>query len=190
MDRPKEDVALFDMDGTLFDHNAALDKDLAKLRSPEEPIYTAPIKPDYPQYIKERTYLIRESEEWWAKLPKFKLGWDVLKEARNLEFKIMILTQGPKYAPRAWSGKMICLAKHLPGVDVTMTRDKGLVYGRIFVDDYPPYAERWLSNRPRGLVVMPANKENESYKHPQVIRYDGTNLPEVIKRMAAAKHKQ
>ena len=32
---------------------------------------------------------------------------------------------------------------HLPGVPVTITMDKGLVYGKVLVDDYPPYVERW-----------------------------------------------
>lgn len=60
---------------------------------------------------------------------------------------------------------------------------KGLVYGAILVDDWPEYVERWLKHRPRGLVVMPASSNNVGYNHPNVIRYDGSNIDEVRKRM-------
>jgi len=43
------------------------------------------------------------------------------------------------------------------------------------------YVERWLSWRDRGLVIMPANEGNKNFSHPQVIRYDGSNL-EVVKK--------
>jgi hypothetical protein len=61
-----------------------------------------------------------------------------------------------------------------PDVDITITRDKGLVYGLVLVDDWPKYILRWLKWRPRGLVIMPASTSNEKFKHPQVIRYDGS----------------
>ena len=58
-------------------------------------------------------------------------------------------------------------------VKITMTEDKGLVYGKILVDDFPEYIERWLQWRPRGLVIMPAHEHNEQFKHPNIIRYRG-----------------
>jgi hypothetical protein len=77
--------------------------------------------------------------------------------------------------------------KHLgQGVDITITRDKGLVYGKVLVDDWPEYINRWLEWRPRGLVIMPANEANKGYFHPQVIRYDGKNLGVVKEAMEKA----
>jgi len=180
-----EIVALFDMDGTLCDHDGALVKDLENLRSPHE-LRIVKLKHPLPNYLFKRSELIRANESWWENLPKFKLGWDVLKATQKLGFKIMILTQGPRSKPYAWSGKMKWLAKNMPGVDVTITRDKGLVYGRVLVDDFPPYIERWLKSRPRGLVIMPAHESNKDFSHPQVIRYDGSNLQEVKKALKAA----
>ncbi len=186
-----ENVALFDMDGTLCDYEKGLFDSLEKLRSPEEKVFFLPITDDCPEYIRERADLIRSSESWWANLPKFKLGFDILDVAEKLGFRIMILTQGPRKNPASWSGKKIWIDKNLgQDVDITITRDKGLVYGRILVDDFPKYIEKWLEHRPRGLVIMPANKENATFKHPQVIRYDGTNLKEVKDTMKKARDRQ
>lgn len=175
-----ENIALFDMDGTLCDYDKGLSDELEKIRSPLEPIYSKPIRDDAPDYMRNRANLIRASEEWWENLPRLKIGWDVLDVAKNLEFRIMLLTQGPKSNPLAWSGKKRWIDKNLgKDIDITITRDKGLVYGKVLVDDYPEYIERWLKWRKRGLVVMPANNSNKDYKNHQVIRYDGSNLEEV-----------
>lgn len=72
-------------------------------------------------------------------------------------------------------------------MDITITRDKGLVYGKVLVDDYPGYIERWLKWRKNGLVIMPASKSNKDFKHEQVIRYDGSNLEEVSLAMESVK---
>ena len=123
-------------------------------------------------------------------MPKFKLGWDILEIVKSLGFKIMILTQAPRKNPNAWSGKKICIDKHFgEDFDVTLTRNKGLVYGKILVDDFPGYIEKWLEWRKRGLVIMPANESNKDFKNPQVIRYDGTNLDEVKKAVEEIKRK-
>lgn len=186
-----EPIALFDMDGTLCDYEKGLARSLKKLKSPHE----SPIKPpfrDVPKYLMERMNLIRQSEEWWSKLPKLKLGFDIWKLAGQCGFRRMILTQGPKYNPRSWSGKKIWIDKNLgKRVDITITRDKGLVYGKVLVDDYPEYIERWLKWRPRGFVIMPAAVGNESFRHKQVIRYDGNVdvYAQICVRMMSLKEK-
>ena len=175
-----EDIALFDMDGTLCDYETGLRTSLEKLRSPGEDPIKMPIRDDAPEWLRERSNIIRSNKTWWATLPKFQLGFDIWNTAETHTFRRMILTQGPKRNPEAWSGKKIWIDNNLgQDVDITITRDKGLVYGRILVDDWPEYIERWLQWRPRGLVIMPANSSNKQFKHPQVIRYDGSNLAEV-----------
>ena len=137
--------------------------------------------------MKKRADLIQSSESWWESLPKLQIGWDVLKLAKEIGFRIMILTQGPRRNPASWSGKKKWIDKNLgPDVDVTITRDKGLVYGKVLVDDYPVYIKEWLNWRKRGLVIMPANEQNKDFSHPQVIRYDGTNLEQVKRAMIKA----
>jgi len=63
---------------------------------------------------------------------------------------------------------------------VTITMDKGLVYGRLLVDDYPDYVSAWLRWRKRAFVIMPAHPWNEGFAHPQVYRYQG-NRPEMVR---------
>ena len=104
MDKSSENIALFDMDGTLCDYNKAMNESLEKLRSPEEPQINWSHN-DNPYYIQNRADIIRASESWWENLPKFQLGWDVLEIAKSLEYRIMILTQGPRKNPVSWSGK-------------------------------------------------------------------------------------
>ena len=185
-----EDVALFDMDGTLCDYEKSLLEKLEEFRSPNEPIWSSPVKDDAPEYIKRRADMIRHSEEWWTNLPKLQLGWDVLGIAKELGYKIMILTQGPKANPFSWSGKKMWIDKHLgQDVDLTITRDKGLVYGRVLVDDFPKYIERWLTWRTRGVVIMPANDSNLNFSHSQVTRYNGSNLEEVRAMLTKARRR-
>ena len=184
-----ENVVLFDMDGTLCDYETALKESMEKLRHPNEPSYYGPPKDDAPAYLRARADLIRSKTSWWANLPKFKLGFDIWDLCVQLEFRNMILTQGPKRNPNAWMGKKLWLDKNIgEEADVTITRDKGLVYGRALVDDFPKYIIRWLEWRPRGIVIMPAQEHNINFTHPQVTRYDGSNFIEVVDIMQRLKN--
>lgn len=183
-----ENVALFDMDGTLCDYNQGMLRALESLYGPNEDQISEEHFHSAPDYIRNRIELIRSRESFWTDLERFQLGWDVLPIAEELGFRTMILTQGPRNHPEALSGKLRWLHTHLPDIDFTLTRDKGLVYGRVLVDDYPKYIDRWLTWRKNGVVIMPAQEVNEDYSHPQVVRYDGSNLDEVRERMAGALH--
>jgi 5'-nucleotidase len=168
----EQPIALFDMDGTLCDYDGALDAALSALRSPKEP--TRRIRDREPKWLKARMDLIRSRVEWWEKLPMFKLGFHIWELAGELNLRRMILTQGPKRNPNAWVGKKLWIDRNLgQDTEVTITRDKGLVYGKMLVDDFPDYILKWVKWRPRGLVIMPASDENKNFRHPQVFRYDG-----------------
>ena len=186
-------LALFDMDNTLFDYDGQLRLDLAKLASPGEPCPFTDNTIDlwdedtYP-YLKARSSLITRVPGWWRDLPKFKLGWDVYRIAETLGFMTAILTKGPSSKAHAWAEKVECIQNHLgckAQINIVGEADddgfhaKGNVYGRILVDDYPEYMNSWLKHRPRGLGIVPAKPYNEGYEHPQVIRYDGSNLTAV-----------
>ena len=100
-------------------------------------------------------------------------------------FLLHVLTKGPKYTRAAWSEKADWCAENLPDALITVTQDKSLMYGRVLVDDYPPYFEKWLEVRPRGLVVCVAHPWNGDFakggakEHPNVFRYNGTNREEL-----------
>jgi hypothetical protein len=186
MDSFETKVALFDMDGTLADYDSQLLKDLKKIASPNEP----PIDGEKDAhrvggYIEARRHTITSQVGWWLNLKKLKLGIDILKLCKEIGFEIVVLTKGPSTKFSAWSEKVEWCNKHIKEYikGVTITNDKGLVYGWVLVDDYPEYIESWLKHRPRGLVIMPAHEYNKDFKHPNVIRYDGTNIEEVKERL-------
>ena len=180
-----EPVALLDLDSTLCNYEKALKRDMEALQSPMEPLYAGVPDESTPAYLRNRARLIKSSEDWWTKLEPLKLGFDIWHLAKQIGYRRVILTQAPRYSPAAWSGKKKWIDSYLgPDTDVIITRDKGLVYGKILVDDWPEYIIRWLKWRPRGLVIMPAQPHNKGFEHPQVIRYTGRNLKNVSKAMA------
>lgn len=180
MSRPK--IALFDLDGTLADYDGQLLKDLQRIASENEPpplLYT-----DIP-YIEARRHVITSQVGWFLKLEKFKLGWDILEIAKEIGYTISVLTKGPSRKHAAWAEKVEWCNQHLADYieGVTIAHDKGLVYGAVLVDDWPDYIVSWLKHRPRGLVIMPANNHNVDFIHPNVLRYDGSQIEEVRQRM-------
>jgi len=186
-----EDIALVDMDGTLCDFEGVLLKDMQTISSPHEPAMDSVHHfENAPDYMKRRKDIILANAQWWTALPKLKLGFDIWRLLGQLEFRRVILTQGPRRNPTAWMGKKLWIDVNLgPDTDIIITRDKGLVYGKVLVDDYPAYVERWLQWRPRGVVIMPANNENAGYHNPNVIRYDGKNLKQVKQALMHTKNR-
>lgn len=183
---PYEPVALIDLDGTLADYDAAMNRELLKLQSPHDP----PLDPDSvdegPLWLQERRRLIKRTPGFWQTLTKIPLGFEVLCEVRNLGFRIMVLTNGPSRIPTAWAEKVLWCQQHIPDADITIGRDKGLVYGRVLFDDWPPYVERWLRWRPRGLVVMLDHPRNRGFHDPRVFRYTGAEIDELRERLCRA----
>lgn len=177
-------IALFDLEGTLADYDVRLLQDLHRLTSEYEPppmLYS-----DIP-YLEARRHVITSQMGWWLNLEKFQLGWDVLEVAKETGYSIAILTKGQSAKHAVWAEKLEWCNRHLADYvhDVTITHDKGLVYGAVLVDDWPKYIREWLEHIPGGLVIMPAHDYNAEFVHPNVVRYDGTNRDEIRTRMLA-----
>jgi FMN phosphatase YigB (HAD superfamily) len=182
-----EPIALFDLDGTLADYDSAMRRDMRLLQSPGETEWSPHIENE-PEYLRERAKIIRRQPGWWEFLDKYPPGFEILSVARELKFQCHVLTKGPSSASASWTEKLEWCMKHVPDLLVTVTQDKGLVYGKVLVDDWPPYVSRWLEWRPRGLVIMPAHPWNERFAHECVIRYTGPEvLPEVRERLSAIR---
>jgi hypothetical protein len=179
-------IALMDLDGTLADHNHALLRDLKAIAGPNESQWN-PFSENEPEYIKNRIRLIRSQRGWWENLSALPLGIKVFNTARDIGFQTTVLTKGPMSTPHAWTEKVLWCRNHLPAdIKITITEDKSSVYGRVLVDDYPPYIEPWLKVRPRGIVIMPAWDFNKDFVHPRVIRFDGNNFDQVFKALQEA----
>jgi hypothetical protein len=176
-------IALFDMDGTLCDFENAMLRDLQSLASPDD----SPVRDFHngEPHIEARMKMIKEQAGWWERLPPIFQNINVLLEAQRMGYEIHICTKGPRNTTTAWSEKKRWCDDWLKDVEhsVHITEDKGLIYGKMLMDDWPPYVERWLEWRPRGLVIMPTYGYNKDFKHPNVIHYDGTNLDEVVEAM-------
>lgn len=169
-----EDIALFDMDGTLCDFDEAMIRDLKTLVHPcEEKI--DPWDKSQP-YMSARRKMIMKQPGWWENLSILYLGMEVYHMCRSFDYTIHVLTKGPYNSPNAWTEKVNwCKANLNKDTKITITEDKGLVFGKLLVDDYPDYILRWLQWRPRGLVIMPVHEYNKDFEHPNVIKYDGTD---------------
>jgi 5'(3')-deoxyribonucleotidase len=184
-------VALFDLDGTLADHTGELTRRLARMRSPHEPeIVLEEFALDRaPEYLRERIRTIRSNPGFWVNLPVLTAGFEILEEAHARGFQIEVLTKGPRHAPIAWMEKLQWCDRMLANFphQVTITMDKGLVYGKLLVDDFPEYALRWLRWRKRGTVILPDQPWNRDFDHPQVYRYKGDRreLTTVLERVIA-----
>lgn len=180
------DIALFDMDGTLADYEGVLMKGLERLAAPDEPVSMDDSIP----HIEARMRLIKSQSGWWKNLPVLADGMDILGVADEIGFDIHILTKGPYHTTSAWTEKREWCKQFVPDAKVTITEDKWLVYGKVLVDDYPEYMKSWLHSRPRGLGIMPARKINAGFSHPNVLRYEGRHmLGELYERLKWAKER-
>lgn len=175
-------LALVDLDGTLANYSKAVMDGLELIKGPDETV-ELPNFGDEPPHIKSRVRLIRGQPGWWENLEPLPLGFDILGLLRKYGFRLNILTKGPWSNSASWTEKVNWSRKYVPDAAITITEDKGIVYGKILVDDYIPYVEAWLAFRPRGLVIMPAQPWNEGFEHPNVIRCEKANLHEVEVRI-------
>jgi hypothetical protein len=177
-------VFLFDMDGSMADHDSALLEGLNMLKCPGEEEVNLWAE-DHPQYILNRIRLIRNQPGWWLNLKPISLGLKMYELAIQMGFIAEVLTKGPRN-PNAWKEKVEWCNRYLrPDTDVHIVSDrsegdkakssgKGRFYGRVLYDDYGPFMLKWLRHRPRGLGIMPVNAHNKDFDHPNVLRYDGS----------------
>jgi len=193
----QELVALIDMDGTVADFDRAMQRDLARLASPGEMVpLLGPGGDMDPAWLKARKKLIKTQPGWWRNLPEHGTGMGVYAHLRDAGFTMMVLTKGPHTSTHAWTEKVEWCRHHIPDALITITEDKGLVYGKVLVDDWPNYGIRWLQWRPRGLLIVPAWSWNTLDKypeelHPNILRLTGNDwpneLPLLLERIEAIK---
>lgn len=179
-------IALVDMDQTLCDYEGAVQAKLKELYGEEAGAW-------WLNKNEKVVDLIKKVPGFWRTLPKIGLGFKILEILKENSFNLHVLSKGPYKTTGAWTEKVEWCREHLPGVPVTITEDKGLMYGKLLVDDWPPYCEAWLKFRPRGLVIMPAYSYNEGFDvlHPnQVIRATENNLEEVRKLIEKVAKRQ
>lgn len=183
-----EKIALVDMDGTIADYEKAIKTDMAYISSPEDDAFCL-YSEHHPKYLKNRMDIIKRQPGWWRNIAPIPAGFFVLSMMRQIGFDTHILTKGPSSKSHAWAEKVDWVRKHIGDIPITITEDKGLVYGRVLFDDYPGYVMRWLKWRPRGIVVMMKNQGNEKFSHDRVIKIDPETFTKDADRVAEVREK-
>lgn len=186
MSKASELVANIDLDGTVANFNKGMLTILNETRNPIEPEYTSKELDNPAPWLEARMWYIKRHPGFWRNLEPIPLGLKVVKLIENAGFHLNVLTKGPKKTTSAWTEKADWAAIHLPDAHVTVTTDKGLVYGKVLFDDWPDYITRWLEWRPRGLVLMLDHPWNQGFEHQNVIRITGeSSFPAVVAALQA-----
>lgn len=181
-------IALIDLDGTIANYDGAMKRELALMAAPGEP--TDYEHSNNPAWIEARRRSASRVPGFWRNLEKLNDGFEILAMVKEIGFEVHILTKGPSTKSLAWAEKVEWVREHVPGVNITITEDKSLVYGRVLVDDWTPYFGAWLDTRPRGLVIVPPQPWNTDATEvsPRVVRYvSGHPRPEEAHTFLALK---
>lgn len=170
-------IGLIDLDGSVTNFDKAMQAGLQALRSPGEDATLDEKSYEDVPHMRARRQLLKSQPGFWRNLEPMPLGLQVVEEMRRQNFRLHVLSKGPISVPAAWMEKVEWCHRHLPDVKITLTEDKSLQYGRVLLDDWPPYIEAWLSRRPRGFVIavaQPWNVDIEQRFPGRVQRYDGS----------------
>lgn len=187
-------IGLFDLDGTLANYEKAMRSWLDRLKSLEEPDFE--IHAREPSYFYERQRIIRRQPGFWRSLEPVELGLRVLRIAQEVGFSnFHACTRAPSDCPSAWSEKFEWVQQQkvaglLPkDMKITITEDKGTVYGRFLCDDHIPFLNRWLQHRKRGLAILvtpDCASINQSKLHPNIFCFDGNQESQLRNRLEIA----
>lgn len=185
-----DQIILFDMDNTLCDWDGAMRRDLKRVVPPEYKdkveAWLGDERRERPDWVEDLMTVIRTQAGWWRDLKPLKVGMDLLKLVLFTDWETNVLTKGPHGKPAAWTEKKEWCLKHIVrDVPVTIAANKALVYGKVLVDDYPPYVESWLKWRKNGLAILPAQSYNKGFSHPNAIRISNDGEMDMERAKAA-----
>jgi 5'(3')-deoxyribonucleotidase len=168
-------IVQIDLDNTLCDWDGSMIRDMLRVLPPDMchlvDRWMNEDRRNRPEWVENLMSVVRTQAGWWRNLEPLELGMHLLDLVREKwKWEINILTKGPATKPAAWAEKVEWCAKHVGSVPVTICANKSLVYGRVLIDDYPPYMRQWLEHRPNGLGLMPAHSYNADFEHPNILR--------------------
>lgn len=184
MTTENDKIALIDIDGTLADYDGAMRakllptlSDADRFANHHKLIESGDLHECKEPWLEARMRLVKSQPGFWRTLPVIPTGMAVYEALGLLGYRRMILTKGPKRTTEAWTEKVEWCAENVPEAGVMVVRSdeehgphKGLVYGKVLFDDFPPYILQWIKHRPRGRVLMLDSIYNQDFEHTQVLR--------------------
>lgn len=173
-------IAFLDMDASVADYDHAALRDMNELASPDEPPLINLMIDQNPPHLEARRHQVSSKPGWWRGLRPIPEGMALVQLFRDLGFRLVILTKGPRGKNFAWAEKKDWCDTHIPDADVIVTTVKDCMVGSVLYDDWPPYFEAWLETNPTGLVIMRDTPSNRGYSDPRVMRLTTHNL-DVVK---------
>jgi hypothetical protein len=189
----KKPIFLFDMDCSLFDYQGAMVSELNKLANNDNEIITNKANLwhlDTNPLFEDKINKIKATPGFWKNLPPIELGFKVYELAKNLNFKIEILTKGPRRFPNAWAEKLECGQIHFgPKINVNVVSSKHLFRGEILYDDFPSYLSAWMKYNPESIGIMPVNSTNTKYFNKNLLRLEDTNFDEIATKVTLFKER-
>ena len=94
---PDDWVALIDLDGTTADYDTRMLQQLNDIASPWEQAYQLVPYGDITDWLEARMDLIKRQPGFWEHLPPIPIGIEIAELLQSeLEFRLMVLTKGPK----------------------------------------------------------------------------------------------
>lgn len=165
------------MDGCIADWNTPAVKMLKELESPSEAgLYdydNVHLMQDKYPHFEARVNLIMERKGFWLNLNPIPAGIQLYWKLTQ-HFDTYILTKAPPMSSLAWGEKIDWLHKHIdPNIKkvITVSHDKGMVYGDIFFEDYGKNVRSWTAKHPHGHIILPDRTWNQEVNHPNVHRW-------------------
>ena len=184
--RKPQPIALIDMDGTIADFDKAMLREMKKIASPSEDPKFWGRDGDRLLHMRARREMVMKMPGFYRNLEPIESGMRLYRFIVKTGFQPHILSKGPNYAPNAWTEKLEWCQQHLPEkTPVNICQFKEMVYGRVLVDDWIPYVQKWLAARPRGTVILPSRPWNKGFRHARAVRYTNSKASwrEVTERL-------
>ena len=192
-------TALFDMDGTLVNWDGAMARDMEAMLGPNEELpvvpgaYSGVFAYDWDAcektpHLKARMDAIKRQPGWWRNLKWLDRGREMVTIAQFCNYKLHILTKGPKKIPGAWAEKLDWRNTELPQAKITITEEKHRFRGSVLFEDWIPYIGPWLDRNRDGLVVIVDQPWNRDFIHPRAYRYKGPEQAQELTELLS-KHR-
>lgn len=189
----QDEIVIVDFIGSICACDDALRQEMCRIALPgdQSEVYTT--FENCPDWILARQNLITSLPDFWQNLAPSPIGFDVLRNVEGIGLPIHLSVSRVQDKVELLSSKVAWCKKHIPEIDVLLIEGVTPMYGSVLVSDYMPYWQGWLKNRPRGVVIVPAQPWNvgaEAFDPTRVYRYDRSDIRPLHRILTAVKNRK